>query len=71
MTKYLTQALREWNLAQPAWKPFVKSLEALPASQQSRIEDRAYDLEVADCLNQLFPGRKKGKQNELIAKATE
>lgn len=24
MTKYLTLALRQWNLAQPAWKPFLR-----------------------------------------------
>jgi hypothetical protein len=47
MNEFLAQALREFNMALPASQPFFTRLEQLPASQQSRIEQRAVELETA------------------------
>jgi len=47
MTKYLRQALDEWNRDQPAWKPILR-LDQLKAAEQSVVEDRAENLELTE-----------------------
>jgi hypothetical protein len=42
---YLKRALHEYNMAIPASSPFYTRLEQLPASMQSRIKERAAELE--------------------------
>jgi hypothetical protein len=44
MNKYRDAALAEWNLQQPAWTP-IKRYDQLTAAQQSRVDERADELE--------------------------
>jgi hypothetical protein len=47
MNYYLQLALREYNSSLPASLPSCQWHE-LPASLQSRLEERAFELELAD-----------------------
>jgi hypothetical protein len=47
MNYYLQLALREYNSSRPASLPSCQWHE-LPASLQSRLEERAFELELAD-----------------------
>jgi hypothetical protein len=47
MDHYLQLALREYNLSLPAWRP-SSQWHQLPAITQSRLEERALELELAD-----------------------
>jgi hypothetical protein len=47
MDHYLQLALREYNRSLPAWLP-SSQWHQLPASIQSRLEERALELELAD-----------------------
>lgn len=50
--RYLGQALREWNVNQPARLPFKKYAD-LPASVQSLIDERALELEIENFAKEL------------------
>jgi hypothetical protein len=58
MTKYMQQALREWNNDQPSWKP-VLNFEQLTPAAQSVVEDRAEQLEVNDVVNSVLQAKDK------------
>jgi hypothetical protein len=47
MDHYLQLALREYNLSLPAWLPSYQ-WHQLAASMQSRLEERALELELTD-----------------------
>jgi hypothetical protein len=47
MNHYVQLALREYNLSLPAGLPRYRWHE-LPASLQSQLEERAFELELAD-----------------------
>lgn len=42
-TEHIVQAMREWNLRQPAHRPFLKFSD-IPPSDQSSVLMRAHEL---------------------------